>query len=407
MDAGTDDVSADATFAPSDNCPAWLQGSAPAAVSGYCPTGTNRSAFAMPDAQPELRWQLDVAADRNVPIVVGPAGRIYLVAGQELVAIDDTITAASVVWTTALGEGMHAPTLLADGSIFVTTISIDGGECIWLSADGAIDRRVDLPAGVRAGAVVDGAGRFIFQSRGDDGARLVATDASCGELWRSEALSRYPNVRLSPNGQLIAGITTFSDDFEPEAWVVGVDPNTGEDVFRAPLGRDSIVQRGPALGDDGAIHIVLWTDASTVVTLVVLEPNGEERMRVALPEPPWGGGLPSLSVASDGTTFVKEGQRLMAVNLDGDIIWERTAHPNIDAVATVDASGLILVGSGGGMGVDAQNGSTVWTSEIPAHQTMLPGGGLSIAFPGPATIGDGTLYYMAADGVLHAASAAP
>lgn len=351
-----------------DGCPAALQSSAPSPVSGYCPTGTNRSGFTLPESEPELRWALEVPGERSVRMVVGHGSRIYMSAEDALIAIDDLGSEGNIAWTTNTGRA-SASTLLADGSIFVTTLGAENRECIWLASDGEITRRVGMPTGPLGVAVVDAAGHFIFRAGRDEEEHLMALDSECRELWRSEPFNvSWQTAFVSQNGQVIAS-ETISTDGEPEPWVLGFDGETGERIFRTSVGSDTYIQRGPAIGDDGAIHLTLWTDGNTVLTLLILEPNGEERLRVAFPEMPWGGGVPSLSVASDGTTFVKEGEGLMAVDTNGEVLWRLPRHPNINAVATLDAAGRILVGSGAGMAVDALDGTTLWASEIPAHRS--------------------------------------
>jgi outer membrane protein assembly factor BamB len=244
---------------------------------------------------------------------------------------------------------------------------------------------------------------YFFGRIGDDTLVVDALDADGTPLWRTDATGVFHHLlALGPDDQVVYGERLGTFD-APQARLSAID-RTGALAWQTMLSEDGQVVGGPAIANDGAIYVELWTERTTQAVLVVLEPTGAERLRVDLPPAPWGGGTRSLSVGVDGTAYVKEGEAMVAVDARGAILWERPTHPNIDASGTLDAAGRMHFGSGGGSAIDVADGTDVWVSEIPAHRTDLPGGGASFAFPGPATIGEGVLYFMANDAILYAAS---
>jgi hypothetical protein len=381
-------------------------------MAGYCPTGTNRSDFEMPASAPELRWALEVSdVSRWNPLVVAPSGRIYLHSGSQLLAVDDRGSRAEIAWTVDLGGAVDPPVLLADGSLFVVVRPVfDRRETVWLSPDGDVVRRADLPSEADwwwRGPALGVDGRLFFTVSSDDMATVLAVDPDGSLAWRAPLAGRFPTLAVSSDGTLVVSESVRTEDDDSDIGLVTLAPATGEVIDRTPLATGAHVVGGPAIGDDGSVYTVLWTHDSTVTTLVVLDPSREERFDIELPEPPWGGGARSLTIAPDGTAYVKEGRRLMAVRPDGGLVWELEAHPNIDVVGTLDAEGNLVFGGGASQAVDSRDGSILWTSEIPAHRMDRPGGGVSFAFPGPAVVGPDVLYYLADDGLLHAAAAPP
>ncbi|MBO6934437.1 MAG: PQQ-binding-like beta-propeller repeat protein [Deltaproteobacteria bacterium] len=397
---------------PPSECPSALRLGAPSPMAGYCPTLANRSEWEAPATQPELAWELELPeeADRFAHLVVGREGRIYVRSSSRIFAVDDRGGRARLRWVKEFDGVPSSPVLLADGSIFVTVrMGLDGSQGLWLDDGGDIERRAPLPEGVGAPPIVGESGRFYFRvPTGEDfQSVLVAwSPTEERELWRTRAIpSSFPKVALGPGDALyVLDPLLAADGRVPR--ITRFDGATGEAMWSTIVGApEEPINRGPAVGPDGAVHLVAWTERTTVSTLVSLEPNGDERLRMALPTEPWGGGVAALTIGGDGRLFVKEGEKLMGIEPDGTVAWERRAHPNIAAGETVDAAGRLLAGSGGSSAIDGATGEELWVSDIPAVREMTPGGGVSISFPGPPTLGDGVIYYMASDRILQSAAA--
>ena len=389
---------------PESDCPAALQLGAPAPMPGYCPTRERRSVYPIPERVPESRWVLDLPVEVGTqrPIVVGPRGRIYLPAGGQLLAVDDLGAEGRLAWMVEVGGAFRGPFLLRDGSLLLVAFAPpDDTEAIWLDAAGAVTQRVPLE-GRTTDAAVDARGGIVRSVRTeDDRAVIVRHDADGAVDWRSAPFEHaWARFALGRAGEVFVGEAAGSFDPGP-ATLTALDGETGDPRWAVELDPEAQLTGGPSVGSDGAVRAVLWTDGSTTTTLATVGPDGELR-RAALPEEPWGGGVHGLSVAADGTAYVKEGRALMAVAPGGEIRWQRDAHPNIDLGTTLDPDGALLIGGGGHTRLDGADGAERWVSAIEAHSEPTPGGGVRIHFPGVATVGDGVLYYMASDARLQA-----
>ncbi|MCC7539618.1 MAG: PQQ-binding-like beta-propeller repeat protein [Deltaproteobacteria bacterium] len=385
-------------------CPgAALQRGAPAPVPGYCPTRANRSLFAAPDVMPAVRWTLDLdgQVDASEQVIVGPSGRLYVrvdpidsdgvLSLTDLVAIDDRGTAGVVAWSAHFERPIAGPLLLADGSLLVSTTLPDGGrEAIWLDRDGATVRTAVLPSDVVGSPAVAQDGSLVFTAwalASDRAWSVVAMDAAGAPRWRTPAFAEAGYLRLALGEDVVV-----SFDRGAAAWVASLDPSTGAQAWETLLDADAPIIDGPALGTDGAVYNVIWTASFTRTTLVVLEPDGTVRLRVDLPDPPWGGGVTSLAVGDDGTAYIKAGEGFVAIDVAGEILFRRDAHPNIPLGGVIDPEGTLLLGAGAIEAADGSDGTARWLLELPAHMDALPDGGAVFHFAGPATIGDETLY---------------
>lgn len=396
----------DAPEIPADlpACPrAALLPGAPAPVPGYCPTRANRSLLPAPDAMPAVRWTLDLEGDLDASeqLVVGRAGRLYVrvdpdtsddvVWPTQLVAVDDRGSAGAVAWSTRFTGPFAGPLLLADGSLLVTTRTPeDGRDAVWLDADGAVLRRAALPPDVVGPPAVAADGSLVFSAwalAGDRSWTVLAVDGSGAPRWRAPVFRETGFLRVALGEDVVV-----SFDRGAAAWVASLDPSTGELAWETELDAEAPIIDGPALGRDGAVYNVLWTAASTRTTLVVLEPDGTTRLRVDLPDPPWGGGVTSLAVGDDGTAYIKAGEGFVAVDAGGTILFRRAVHPNVPLGGVVDPLGMLLLGAGEIDALDGSSGTGRWQLDLPVHMDPLPDGGAVFHFAGPATIGDGTLY---------------
>lgn len=391
-------------------CPTALHGSAPAPMPGYGLTRSGRSDFELPGSAPLLSWELDLPqeADRDAPMVVAPEGRLYVPVGaSRLVAVDDGASEGRLAWNLDLEGPYTGPVLLEDGTLLLMRRpSAEVREAVWLTPGGEIRRRVALPTKVYGPPLVDVSGSMYFTAEVGDNyeTELLALRCDGTVRWRSPPLSGRPVVPALGHGGHILMTDRVVNEQGSEAWLLALDSASGETAFRTLLDADATIVGGPGVGDDGAIHVVLWTEGHRRTALVVLGPEGTLRYRVELPEEPWGGGTSSLSVGADGVVYVKEGQSVMAVS-EQEVLWQREAHPNADEVGVIDARGWLLVGGGAANAVDGRDGSTRWSAAVAAYEESLPGGGVAIHFPGPATLGDRVLYFMASERRLRAASA--
>jgi outer membrane protein assembly factor BamB len=395
-----------------NDCPAALAPDAPAPVPGYCPTRANRSAFDAPSVAPETRWTLDLPGRSNftAQLAVARGNRLYAPVDvndddsafipTRLVAIDDRGDDGSIAWSVDFEGGIAGPLLLADGTLFVSVRVASGSEAVWLDERGRIRRRAALPDDVSGAPLVGADGSFFFTAvnrRADYAPTVVATDSEGGLRWRARL--GLDAAALGPGDLVIAREARDGD-----AWVVGLDPATGAETFEAKLGDEAPIVAGPAVGPDGAIYTVVWTDASSATTLVVLEPEGTERLRVDLPDPPWGGGVTSLAIGANGVAYVKAGEGLSAIDPLGVLLFHRVAHPNLELTGVFDAQGTLLIGAGGTEAVRISDGAVLWQYEVPAHEERTPDGRVRFYFAGPATLGDGRLYFASSGGRITAAS---
>lgn len=402
------------------DCPAALQPGAPAPVPGYCPDRANRSAYSAPSVAPELRWTLDipVAFDATGQWIIAPRGRLYTRVNPELsdsgwvarrlLAIDDRGERGELAWSLDFEQPIATPVLLADGSLLTSTRTADGGrEAIWLDADGNVMRRAPLPSDSVGHPAVASDGALYYPTsdiRVDPSERgLVAIEADGGLRWRASPVGNGTDAGIAIG---LDDRPIVQDDREDAARVVALDPSDGSVIWESMLHADGTSVAGPAIGKDGSVYMVLWVDASTRTTLVVLEPDGAMRRTVDLPDPPWGGGPISLSVGGDGNAYVKAGEGYVGIGADGELLFHRAAHPNIDLESTLDAGGALLLSGTSVEALDPADGTTRWLFDPPAHEEPTPDGGTVFYFVGPATLGDGTLYFTDWGGRIYAASSA-
>lgn len=399
------------------DCPAAVDLAAPAPVPGYCPTHANRSAFEAPHVAPETRWTLDLPGhpDFSSQLIVGRGARLYTVIDLSpddgvfvptlLVAIDDRAAEGVIAWTVEFDGSVSAPLLLADATLLVSARTADGSpEAVWLDTTGRILRRAALPRDAAGPPLLGADGSLYFVAvdlRGDRTDTVVAVDSAGRLRWRSAPFTRgsYPAPVLGVDDRVIT-----RENRDGEAWIVSLDAATGARAWETRIEDDAPIIDGPAIGRDGAVYTVVWTDDSTTTTLVVLEPDGTMRLRVRLPDPPWGGAVTSLSVAADGAAYVKAGEGFTAISAAGDLLFHRAVHPNVGLGGVIDSEGTLLLGGGGVDAVRGTDGTLLWHYEVPPHSDTPPEGGARFYFAGPATLGDGALYFADAGGRLTAAS---
>lgn len=386
---------------PVGDCPAALLAGAPAPLFGYCPTRANRSAFESA-GPPVLRWSVPFGDGQSPPdtIAVDASGRVYALIDTNPIdsaVIEDRIAAidpdGSVAWQLDFdGRIGGVPVLAADGTLLLV-VGPASPSLVVLGRDGATVRTVPLPSGTWSNPGVGHDGTLYFVQRtGDDNGQVLALAADGSALWTSPAVGRYPHgVTMGRDGRVLLD---FAHAFEPPnpPGISAVSPE-GAIEWTVLFDAEDYIVNGPAVGPDGAIYAVLWTQQSTQVTLVVLEPSGAPRLRVDLPTPPWGGGTSGLSIGNDGAAFIKAGEGLFALDPSGQVRWSRDAHPNLYFGATVAKNDVLLVTLGDLRALDPLTGTELWTFE-PVDPFVCMG---------PVTLGrNGAVYFMDCGGALHA-----
>ncbi|MEZ4248157.1 MAG: PQQ-binding-like beta-propeller repeat protein [Polyangiales bacterium] len=391
---------------PPTDCTAALQRGAPAPMPGYCPTRSNRSAHAMPEGPPALRWTLELPFEAtDDQVVVAARDRLYVSVEGHLVAVDDEGDHASIAWTADLAPS-HPPLVLADDTIFFARRDGGGAEGVWLGEDGRVVRRVPLPVAPTGHPMVDSRGRLFFRSGWSDDASIFALSHE-GELLWTRAMGG--TIAVAPDDTVVVYESRVTEDlserrpdyFRLEVWLHALDGQTGEDRWNVEVDHDGYALSGPALDAAGDVHLLV--DRFGTSSLMIFDAGGGLRVERDLGAFRYGGPA-SLSLGADGTSFFKLGDFFRAVSSDGALLWESDVHLNFDVGGAGDGAGRLLLGH---RAVDARDGSELWVSEIPAHREDLPDGRTTFVFAGPLVVGDGTLYYLGSPRHVYAASAMP
>jgi outer membrane protein assembly factor BamB len=393
---------------PIGDCPAALLAGAAVPISGYCPTHAHESALTAPRVE-ALRWSLDVSGEPygDDTFIVTATGRVYLRVDTNdidsvwiptrLVAIDPDGT---VVFERDFdGASISTPVLTADGTLLLTARKHPQHRLIWLDEGGGTVREVVAGIDLGSGpAVAPDGGLWFIAGAGDEPDRVLALDPSGTQRWLSEPLGDYSYaLATGRDGRAVIGSRQGPyDDFGGVVVVTALEP-TGAVAWQTEIDSHGHLIDGPAVGPDGAIHAVLWTDKSSKTTLVVLEPSGAVRLRVDVGEEPWGGGISDLAIGGDGATYVKAGETLTAIDAGGVIRWKRPAHPNFPTALTIDAGNTVLVSGPSVTALDAVTGQEAWTFELPPHHV-----GNAVYFPGIITLADGVMYAHAGEKRIYA-----
>ncbi len=126
---------------------------------------------------------------------------------------------------------------------------------------------------------------------------------------------------------------------------------------------------GPAIAPDGSIRVVTGTDvmhpmsATTIVT--ALSPDGSSLWQRRLDDDYHNTWSDALVVGSDGSTFLRSIDALIALGPDGRTRWHDPMPGGYDYDAAIDAEGTLVTMFGPVHGLDAQTGAELWHVDGP------------------------------------------
>jgi outer membrane protein assembly factor BamB len=363
---------------------------------------------------PQVVWSLELPGlpNTDVPVIVAPAGRVYVVVTrdkvdpsspyQRLVAVDD----GTIRWSLDLGAPSSNPILATDGTLLVWSPD----ELIRIDSTGKILGTFAFPGDddlVDPGIASDGTLYVSIDVFSDAGSRVLAFTQSGDTRWTSPVVGPYGQMATSIDDSTIM---TYMHPVSPgsvdagvppafDGWVASVRSTDGSIAWRTRIGHPGFIRDGPAVGLDGALYFVVWTDGDKKNELVILNSDGTTRLRVDLHEPPCCAGTTFLTVGLDGSAFIKAGRSFIGVDKNGTQRFKLPAETNLGAGCTFDATGRALLSTGLDVELlDPVSGDTIWSASMVVT-TMH---GKDTFFPGPATLGDGTLYFVDSGGLLFA-----
>jgi hypothetical protein len=355
--------------------------SSPYPVYGLDLHHTNRSAYTGPTTTPDIEWTATVNGSAEMPLSIAPDGTVYL-------------------GTRQTDEGLHA-------------FNPDGTLKWWWS------RPVEQGVSGTAAVIED----YVYINFGthwppsDYGmAKLSQTDGS--EVWTvSSSDSAYmssPAVDSSGNVYFGAYDNTLRS-VAPDGslnWTY----SAGEIIFCSP-----------AIGDDGTIYVGNDNHGA-----IALNPDGSVKWTTALPDRPlygpnilgngnivyrsqdgtitalndsgvsqwsrfYDGSYAPGAVAADGTTlYVKTGsysdQKLTALDVDGNTVWEYSLGTAAYDAPMVSADGTIYVSHGASVSAINSDGTELWTLSLDLGEADH-----YYSTKWPVIGGDGILYILLSD----------
>ncbi len=257
--------------------------SAPAVAGELTVFGHDGDRFVAVDERGVERWTFATGDDADAPPTVGPDGTIY-VASAEVAALSPDGRAR---WTTPLRAHAFGPVALSpDGNVYATDLA--GRVTVLHASDGAVVRRVELPAPIHGGVLVLDDGGFVAAA--DDGhVRCFAPDGT--PRWdrptrgASSGLGARTTPALTRDGVVVVGAE--------DGGIYGLRVADGAEAFRV---QTSLPVRSSARIDvDGWIYVGSEDDQ-----VRALDPSGAVRWSVSLGADVDG----SPAILPDGTLVV-------------------------------------------------------------------------------------------------------
>lgn len=224
----------------------------------------------------------------------------------------------SKAWERGVGAVPYAP-LLADDRLFLAT---EPGRVLSVhTADGTIDWRATVPAGITATPVLH-EGELVVASKADT---LYALEVEGGRIARKAPLHASVSAPPAVAGDLLVLPTQAGE-------LVAVRLPELELAWRTSLGAP--VLAAPVVSADGAIHAL-----SSQGEVWRVPPGGRSAQRLATLG---GAARASLTLARDRLIVGLLDGRLFLLGLDGSTVWELDLEDSIAAPVAL-AQGAIYV----------------------------------------------------------------
>jgi len=262
--------------------------SAPAVTGELTVFGHDGDRVVAVDERGLERWSFRTGDDADAPPTVGPDGTIY-VASAEVAALAPD---GRPRWTTPLRAHAFGPVALtSDRRVYATDLT--GGVTILNADDGAVVRRVELPAPIHGGALVLDDNAFVVGA--DDGhVRCYAPDGTARWDHPTRGAASGLGVRATP-----------------------------------ALTRDGVVVVG---AEDGGIYGLRVADGSEAF-----------RVQTALPV------RSSARIDADGWIYIgSEDDQLRALDATGALRWSVSLGADIDGSPAILPDGTLVVGADDG-----------------------------------------------------------
>jgi outer membrane protein assembly factor BamB len=251
------------------------------------------------------------------------------------------------VWTADVSNGYSGPTV-ANGRVYVTDRVVEPeevervlcfdaatGESLWTHEYPCVYRSVGYPDGPRASVTVADGRAFSLGTMG----HLRCLDAETGELlWKKDPDTDYdianPTWGITSAPLVEDDLVIVQIGAEPDACIVGLDVETGEERWRALEDKPSysapiVVER------EGKRVLICWTSEH----LVGLDPETGSvywdhellpaRMVINVPTPVVDGNRLFLSAFYDGSYLFK----LADDACSAELVWERRGRSERDTDA--------------------------------------------------------------------------
>jgi outer membrane protein assembly factor BamB len=262
--------------------------SSPAVVGALAVFGHDGDRVLAVDARGAERWSAGTPDDADGSPVVGPDETVYF-ASHEAVALDGE---GRPRWRTPLrSHAFGAPALSPDGTLYVPELA--GAVSLLRARDGALVRRVEVPAPVYAGVLVLDDGGFVVGAL-DGHVRAYGLDGALRWDFATRGARDMPGVRAMP-----------------------------------ALTRDNVVVVG---AEDGGIYGLRAAD-------------GGEVFRVATSNPVRS----SARIDADGRIYVGgEDDTLRCLDGAGAALWSVVLGADIDGTPAILADGTLVVGTDDG-----------------------------------------------------------
>jgi polyvinyl alcohol dehydrogenase (cytochrome) len=299
----------------------------------------------------------------------------------------DEVGDLAEVWRIDGQRGVTGKPTVRDGVVYfgnwagsATAVDLETGEVVWQTLV-AVDDTVMLDA---AALVTD---EHVYLPDADG--KLYALDRETGEKAWTATLDTHPDARiwstpvLAPGGIIVIGVGSSElrrdlDDFTFRGSIVGIDEETGEELWRRPVSE----------GADGA-GVSVWSSASIDVE------RGLAYIGTGQAYEPPAGPLSDSLLALHYDTGELEWHRQFTA---GDV-WTYFSPPPKGPDADVGATPTLftlgdrdVVGVGDKAGTfdvfDRDTGETVWAKELTPG-SPLGGVMVSAAYAEPSAGGDG------------------
>jgi eukaryotic-like serine/threonine-protein kinase len=255
---------------------------------------------------------------------------------------EHTLTPANVSqleqrWVMPVGEAIWSSPAVADGSVYISTVSPDSklysfdavtGNRLWVFSD-AHESLISSPA------VVNG---IIYIGSLDH--NLYAINATTGrKLWSAQTTDA---IYSSPTVVDRTVYVASRDGFLYALPAAGCGDTTCMPLWKAPIGMGADYS-SPAVAN-GKVYIVTQDDALYVVD------SQTERSRALVPPKQRHSGQGSSPSVADGVVYLgSEDQNLYAYDADtGKQLWAGPTGASIDSAPAI-ANGVVYVGSSNGL----------------------------------------------------------